>query len=117
MEVIEGTPDLGITSYWSDAEGNVVFGPNTPKEKMKTAFTGAKTSTPQDCEIKAVTEVKEEKSMLEMTDDAVEPQGFDLEQTEEVTEDEPLESETTDQPEEPASEEEEPGEQEAENPQ
>lgn len=26
---------MGVTSYWTDAEGNVVFGPNTPNEKMK----------------------------------------------------------------------------------
>lgn len=43
MEVIEGTPDLGITSYWTDAEGNVVYSPNTPEEKMKTPVTGTKT--------------------------------------------------------------------------
>lgn len=40
LETTEGTPDLGVTSYWTDAEGNVVFGPNTPKEKMKTTVTG-----------------------------------------------------------------------------
>ncbi|XP_054620870.1 myomesin-1 isoform X2 [Dunckerocampus dactyliophorus] len=34
LEVTEGTPDLGVTSYWTDSEGNVVFGPNTPKEKQ-----------------------------------------------------------------------------------
>ncbi|XP_030612165.1 M-protein, striated muscle isoform X2 [Archocentrus centrarchus] len=42
VEVTEGTPDLGVTSYWTDAEGNVVFGSNTPKDKMKTALTGSK---------------------------------------------------------------------------
>ncbi|XP_035804595.2 M-protein, striated muscle isoform X4 [Amphiprion ocellaris] len=42
LEVTEGTPDLGVTSYWTDAEGNVMFGPNTPKEKMKTAVAGSK---------------------------------------------------------------------------
>lgn len=36
----EGTPDLGVTSYWTDVEGNVVFGANTQEEKMKTAITG-----------------------------------------------------------------------------
>ncbi|XP_061613952.1 M-protein, striated muscle isoform X2 [Phyllopteryx taeniolatus] len=40
LEVTEGMPDLGVTSYWTDAEGNVVFGANTPKDKMKTAVTG-----------------------------------------------------------------------------
>lgn len=43
LEIIEGTPDLGVTSYWTDADGNVVFGPSTPKEKMKTTVTGTKT--------------------------------------------------------------------------
>lgn len=43
LEITEGTPDLGVTSYWTDAEGNVVFDPNTPKEKMKTTVTGTKT--------------------------------------------------------------------------
>lgn len=42
LEITEGTPDLGVTSYWTDADGNVVFGPNTPKEKMKTPVTGTK---------------------------------------------------------------------------
>ncbi|XP_065805085.1 myomesin-1 isoform X2 [Labrus bergylta] len=42
LEIIEGTPDLGVTSYMTDAEGNVVFGQNTPKEKMKTPGTGTK---------------------------------------------------------------------------
>ncbi|XP_019711487.1 M-protein, striated muscle isoform X7 [Hippocampus comes] len=40
LEVTEGTPDLGVTSYLTDAEGNVVFGANTLEEKMKTAITG-----------------------------------------------------------------------------
>lgn len=40
----EGTPNLGVTSYWTDADGNVVYGPNTPKEKVKTQKrTGEKT--------------------------------------------------------------------------
>ncbi|XP_044195405.1 myomesin-1 isoform X1 [Thunnus albacares] len=43
LEITEGTPDLGVTSYWTDADGNVVFGPNTPKEKMKSSITGTKT--------------------------------------------------------------------------
>lgn len=38
----EGTPNLGVTSYWTDADGNVVYGPNTPKEKVKTPVAGAK---------------------------------------------------------------------------
>ncbi|KAF7669977.1 hypothetical protein LDENG_00105610 [Lucifuga dentata] len=48
LEITEGTPDLGVTSYWTDADGNVVFGPNTPKEKMKTTVTGKKTPTRKD---------------------------------------------------------------------
>lgn len=39
LEIIDGTPDLGVTSYWTDAEGNVVFSPNTPEEKMRTPVT------------------------------------------------------------------------------
>lgn len=42
LELKEGSPDLGGTSYFTDKEGNVVFGPNTPKEKMKTTVTGTK---------------------------------------------------------------------------
>lgn len=34
---------MGVTSYWTDADGNVVFGPNTPKEKMKTPGSTSKT--------------------------------------------------------------------------
>ncbi|CAJ1082494.1 M-protein%2C striated muscle isoform X4 [Xyrichtys novacula] len=43
LEIIEGTPDLGVTSYWTDEEGNVKFGPNTPKERMKTPGSETKT--------------------------------------------------------------------------
>ncbi|KAK2859600.1 hypothetical protein Q5P01_004220 [Channa striata] len=42
LEVTKGTPDLGVTSYCTDAEGNVVFGPNTPRENIKTTVTGTK---------------------------------------------------------------------------
>ncbi|XP_072307110.1 myomesin-1 isoform X2 [Eucyclogobius newberryi] len=77
LEVVEGTPDLGITSYWTDAEGNVVFGPNTPKEKMITSYTGAKTQEPEDCE-----PLKEE----EETNPTQEPKRFDLEEAEDDTE-------------------------------
>lgn len=45
LEVIDGMPDLGVTSYRTDADGNVVFGPNTPKDRMKTSVTGKKTPT------------------------------------------------------------------------
>lgn len=40
MAVVASLPDLGITSYRTDADGNVVFGPNTPQEKKKTTITG-----------------------------------------------------------------------------
>jgi len=43
LEIIDETPDLGVTSYSTDADGNVVFGPNTPKEKRKTTVTGTTT--------------------------------------------------------------------------
>ncbi|XP_061778089.1 M-protein, striated muscle isoform X3 [Nerophis ophidion] len=41
LEVTEGTPDLGVTSYWTDAAGNVAFGPNATK-KMKSTVTATK---------------------------------------------------------------------------
>ncbi|CAI5672927.1 unnamed protein product [Oreochromis niloticus] len=55
VEVTEGTPDLGVTSYWTDEEGNVVFGPNTPKEKMKTTLTGTKMQKRKESVSKAST--------------------------------------------------------------
>ncbi|XP_039473768.1 M-protein, striated muscle isoform X2 [Oreochromis aureus] len=55
VEVTEGTPDLGVTSYWTDEEGNVVFGPNTPKEKMKTSLTGTKMQKRKESVSKAST--------------------------------------------------------------
>ncbi|XP_078794333.1 myomesin-1 isoform X4 [Oryzias latipes] len=48
LDVTEGTPDLGVTSYWTDAEGNVVFGPNTPKDKLKTSVVGKKSQKRKD---------------------------------------------------------------------
>ena len=42
IKVTEGTGDLGGTAYLTDADGNVVFGPNTPQEKKKTTVTGKK---------------------------------------------------------------------------
>nr|XP_061821648.1 M-protein, striated muscle-like isoform X4 [Nerophis lumbriciformis] len=41
LEVTEGTPDLGMTSYLTDAAGNVTFGPNASK-KMKSTVTATK---------------------------------------------------------------------------
>ncbi|KAM9839522.1 myomesin-1 [Aulostomus maculatus] len=67
LDVTEGTPDLGVTSYSTDAEGNVVFDPNTPKAKMKTALTGTKTqkrkgSTSKAHPVEKTEENKESKS-------------------------------------------------------
>ncbi|XP_056868525.1 M-protein, striated muscle isoform X2 [Takifugu flavidus] len=54
LEVSEGTPDMGVTSYWTDAEGNVVFGPNTPKEKMKTPGSSSKSQKQKDSATRAL---------------------------------------------------------------
>ncbi|XP_062235445.1 M-protein, striated muscle isoform X3 [Platichthys flesus] len=43
LETTEGTPDQGVTSYWTDPVGNVVFGPNTPQEKIEMQKRKAKT--------------------------------------------------------------------------
>ncbi|XP_075903482.1 myomesin-1 isoform X3 [Nelusetta ayraudi] len=73
LEIIDGTPDLGVTSYWTDAEGNVVFSPNTPEEKMRTPVMKtqkrkgekreslARTSTVQEAEESRHQEGQEEK--------------------------------------------------------
>lgn len=69
LEIIDGTPDLGVTSYWTDAEGNVVFSPNTPEEKMRTPVTKtqkrkeslARTSTVHEAEESRHQEGQEEK--------------------------------------------------------
>ncbi|KAF0024930.1 hypothetical protein F2P81_021811 [Scophthalmus maximus] len=104
LETTEGTPDLGVTSYWTDAEGNVVFGPNTPKEKMKTTVTGkgmqkrkesgAKTPSVEIKEDKTQRKSKEsEKQKKEITVNtatavaAAEPKSSDSEQTEDTKED------------------------------
>ncbi|XP_022622792.1 myomesin-1 [Seriola dumerili] len=60
LEIIEGTPDLGVTSYWTDADGNVVFGASTPKEKMKTTVTGTKTQRAKESVAKTRPAEKEE---------------------------------------------------------
>ncbi|XP_074550134.1 myomesin-1 [Halichoeres trimaculatus] len=54
LELIEGTPDLGVTSYMTDAEGNVMFGPNTPKERMKTPGSETKTQKRKESAAKAI---------------------------------------------------------------
>uniref|UniRef100_A0A3Q1H971 Myomesin-1 n=1 Tax=Anabas testudineus TaxID=64144 RepID=A0A3Q1H971_ANATE len=98
LEVTEGTPDLGVTSYWTDAEGNVVFGPNTPKERMKTTVTGTKMekrkkSISKSLPVEKVEGNKESKSKkLEVQKDvekvavdaAAEPKASESEQTEVV---------------------------------
>ncbi|XP_024910207.1 M-protein, striated muscle isoform X8 [Cynoglossus semilaevis] len=65
LETTEGLPDLGVTSYWTDADGNVMFGPNTPQQKMeavqKKKESLGKTS-PQKTE-KSQTEVKRKDSV------------------------------------------------------
>ncbi|XP_046879447.1 myomesin-1 isoform X8 [Hypomesus transpacificus] len=48
IKVTEGTGDLGGTAYLTDADGNVVFGPNTPQEKKKTTVTGKKMQKRKD---------------------------------------------------------------------
>lgn len=83
---------MGITSYWTDADGNVVFGPNTPKEKMKTTFTRAKTQKPKDLKMETVlvenmnkTEPEDEKEKLDITDSAAEEsKDLDLQRSEDV---------------------------------
>ncbi|XP_026217681.1 myomesin-1 isoform X2 [Anabas testudineus] len=99
LEVTEGTPDLGVTSYWTDAEGNVVFGPNTPKERMKTTVTGTKMekrkkSISKSLPVEKVEGNKESKSKkLEVQKDvekvavdaAAEPKASESEQTEDST--------------------------------
>ncbi|XP_057680992.1 myomesin-1 isoform X2 [Corythoichthys intestinalis] len=75
LDVVEGTPDLGVTSYWTDAEGNVVFGANTPKEKMKTSVTGIrKESVPSVEKMNDFTENPEESenTVEEDNDDPIE---------------------------------------------
>ncbi|XP_008298788.1 smoothelin-like protein 1 [Stegastes partitus] len=111
LEITEGTPDLGVTSYWTDAEGNVVFGPNTPKEKMKTSGTKMQkrkesVSKPppvekQEEESKSK-EVKEETKLENVANIAAEEPKASEDAKEDLV-DEPL---TADQPEEQPAEEE-----------
>lgn len=51
LETTEGLPDLGVTSYWTDADGNVMFGPNTPQQKMEAV---QKRKGEKDCSINVV---------------------------------------------------------------
>ncbi|XP_045904828.1 myomesin-1 isoform X1 [Micropterus dolomieu] len=89
LEVTEGTPDLGVTSYSTDAEGNVVFGPNTPKEKMKTTVTGTKMQKQKESVTKTfpVEKVEDNEASkskefeVQKVDAAAEPKASDSEQT------------------------------------
>ncbi|XP_067342214.1 myomesin-1 isoform X3 [Channa argus] len=111
LEVTECTPDLGVTSYWTDAEGNVVYGPNSPREMMKTAVTGTKKQKRKESLIKNLgmkrveDERKERKSEdlavqkdEEKVSAAAELRASDLEQTKDVKE-EIDQSNVTEQPE------------------
>nr|XP_004546941.1 myomesin-1 isoform X3 [Maylandia zebra] len=90
VEVTEGTPDLGVTSYWTDEEGNVVFGSNTPKEKMKTTLTGTKMQKRKESVSKASTvknvEDREQgkKSEAQNAGDPAEVPALDSDQTKEA---------------------------------
>ncbi|XP_039646175.1 M-protein, striated muscle isoform X2 [Perca fluviatilis] len=110
LEITEGTPDLGVTSYSTDAEGNVVFGPNTPKEKMKTTVTGTKKQKGKDSVTKTLPMEKvEDKDKGKVT---VEPKASDSEQTEDAKEEVaelPLTADQSEAPEQPADRVEEPG--------
>lgn len=113
MEVIEGTPNLGVTSYWTDAEGNVVYGPNTPEEKMKTPVSGTKMQKRKESVSKTL--FKGDKEELKVQNDAgkaavdaaAEPDAAQSEQTEEVAE-QPLTPDQSEASEQPADTAEEP---------
>uniref|UniRef100_A0AAQ4PUD7 Myomesin-1 n=1 Tax=Gasterosteus aculeatus aculeatus TaxID=481459 RepID=A0AAQ4PUD7_GASAC len=101
LEIVEETPDFGTTSYSTDAEGNVVFGPNTPKEKMKTAVTGTKKQKRKESVTKT----------LPVEKAAAEPEARDPEQkggAEVVAADRPLTAEQSEASEPPADTAEEP---------
>ncbi|KAK5878074.1 hypothetical protein CesoFtcFv8_025519 [Champsocephalus esox] len=110
VETTDGTPDLGVTSYWTDADGNVVFGPNTPKEKMNTTVTGTKTpkrkeSVARKLPMEKVGDTDEEKV-------AVKPKATDSKQTIDAKEkvaDQPLTSDQSEASVKPAGKVEEPG--------
>ncbi|XP_040023834.2 myomesin-1 isoform X4 [Gasterosteus aculeatus] len=101
LEIVEETPDFGTTSYSTDAEGNVVFGPNTPKEKMKTAVTGTKKQKRKESVTKT----------LPVEKAAAEPEACDPKQkgdAEVVAADRPLTAEQSEASEPPADTAEEP---------
>ncbi|KAK9527622.1 hypothetical protein VZT92_014168 [Zoarces viviparus] len=110
LEIEEGTPDLGVTSYSTDAEGNVVFGPNTPKEKMKTTVTGTKKQKRKESVSKTLPVGKVEDIDREKA--AVKPKASDSEQTQDAKEaiaDRPLTADQSEASEQPAATAEEPG--------
>ncbi|XP_070708767.1 myomesin-1 isoform X3 [Pempheris klunzingeri] len=109
LEIIEGTPDLGVTSYWTDADGNVVFGPNTPAEKMKTPGTEVKMQKRKESVAEALPMEKEddveeseseefEVQKDETADAAAEPKASDSEQTDNAEEEVADQSEAPEQP-------------------
>ncbi|XP_032360209.1 M-protein, striated muscle isoform X2 [Etheostoma spectabile] len=111
LEITEGTPDLGVTSYSTDAEGNVVFGPNTPKERMKTTVTGIKKQKRKGDSVTKTLQMEkvEDKDKGKAT---VEPKASDSEQTEKAKEEvaeQPLTADQSEAPEQPADRVEEPG--------
>ncbi|XP_063768664.1 M-protein, striated muscle isoform X3 [Eleginops maclovinus] len=110
LEITDVTPDLGVTSYSTDAEGNVVFGPNTPKEKMKTSITGTKTPKRRESVAKTLSMEKvEDKDEGKV---AVKPKAKDAEQTKDAKKkvaDQPLTSDQSEASVQPADTVEEPG--------
>ncbi|CAB1418680.1 unnamed protein product [Pleuronectes platessa] len=79
LETTEGTPDQGVTSYWTDPEGNVVFGPNTPQEKIEMQKRKAKTppvKMKEDKKERKREEPEEQKNKMKV-DDAAETKASD----------------------------------------
>lgn len=95
LEIIDETPDLGVTSYSTDADGNVVFGPNTPKEKRKTTVTGTTTRKGKEAATKTLLVEKVEDKDREMVAD--EPEASDPEQTKDGEEETADQSEASEQ--------------------
>ncbi|XP_056289460.1 myomesin-1 isoform X3 [Pseudoliparis swirei] len=95
LEIIDETPDLGVTSYSTDADGNVVFGPNTPKEKRKTTVTGTTTRKGKEAATETLLVEKVEDKDREKV--AVEPEASDPEQTKDGEEETADQSEASEQ--------------------
>nr|XP_019943156.1 PREDICTED: myomesin-1 isoform X3 [Paralichthys olivaceus] len=96
LETTEGTPDLGVTSYWTDADGNVVFGPNTPKEKRKESM--AKAAKMKEDKKERKSEGSEEQKNEIKVDAAAETKASDSKQTGDVKKDSADQSETSERP-------------------